>query len=120
MNVMFWNTNGTADADVIAGLASEHGVDVLVLAELDHDRERDLLRRSRDFRVVNKVRTRVRPIRIFSRYAADAVVLLSRMKGWDGCRLRIPGANAPITLIGVHLRSKLHSDESDQIGRAHV
>jgi endonuclease/exonuclease/phosphatase family metal-dependent hydrolase len=110
---IFWNIGGKPLAPLIDGLAQEHGVDVIILAECRVEPATML-------RVLNS-RTAAfhfpfsgaEGIAIYTGFSSDFLKPVFESNRFSIRRLMLP-ARAPIVLAAVHLPSKLHWSAESQ------
>ncbi len=118
LKVMFWNVRKAVSPKVIALAAQEHAPDIIVLAEstepivelssaLNH-------RGGAQYYVPPGLPPDVRrQLRILARFTPDTLKPVYDGHGISALRIET-GVFPPLTLIAVHLRSKLNIDPEDQ------
>jgi len=112
---LFWNVNRKSLGEVIADLAEEHRIDVIILAESEIDPNR-LLRTLNQDPVAGFHLTagNCRKVIIFTRLSRDFLRPTFETDWISIRRLSLP-ARAQVVLVAVHLPSKLYMTEDDQL-----
>src|SRR5258708_849142 len=116
LTFLFWNTHGKQVSRLVADLAKEHSVDVLILAESEM-RDADLLEQlnmpSTD-ELYHLPLSFCEPIRVFTRFSAEFTVPMEESRHYSFRRMILP-AREPIVLGIAHLSSKLFQSEDSQV-----
>ena len=113
LRFLFWNICKNDIGHLIAGIASERNVDVVILAECPDPLMvlRELNRSSRHIYFYEVSTTK--KIHVFSRLPQGSVVGLGDHGGLTFRRVA-PPVGKDILIVGVHMSSKLHMSEQDQ------
>jgi exonuclease III len=112
---LFWNVNRKSLGDVIADLADEHRIDVIILAESEIEPNSLLRTLNHDPTVgFHLTAGNCRRITIFTRFSRDFLRPTFETERISIRRLSLP-ARAEVVLVTVHLPSKLHMTEDDQL-----
>jgi endonuclease/exonuclease/phosphatase family metal-dependent hydrolase len=114
---LFWNINRKPLAEVIAELAEENGIDVVILAESEIDPNTLLRTLNRGTVASFHLSVGFSPaIRIFTRFSQDFLMPIYESDRVSIRRLALP-ARLEVLLVAAHLPSKLHwSAESQSFG----
>src|SRR6266446_1776732 len=115
---LFWNVYKKPNAKLIRDLCDENNVDVLALAECGDGN--GLLPelnagRLRLFRLVQNVATRVC---VFSKYPPSQDVEVVSDDWQVSVRRIVPPVGSDVILVAIHLGSKMHQRDIDQISEA--
>lgn len=121
-NFLFWNVRKQNIQTVITTACEENAVDVLILAECGFDPTSLLLELNR--RNEPSVPTYVMPFNqsdrlvFFTRYSIDSIQPIIDDGGVAVRKMR-PPLGKEILLIALHLPSKMHRSENEQLVHAH-
>jgi hypothetical protein len=110
---LFWNVGRKPLAGLVADLAEEHSIDVLVLAECGIEPATLLPILNRTSAAFHFPRSLVEKIAIYTKFSPEFLQPAFESERFSIRRLVLP-ARAPILLAAVHLPSKLHWSSESQ------
>lgn len=120
LNFLFWNTNRRPIEDVIAAIANENAVDILILAEWTNPITGLLAELNKDqeykFEQSHKILKEQEKISVFTRFDQERVKLIAID---DSAGVQIYNCLQPlfgeILIVAVHMPSKLHCKTEEYI-----
>lgn len=110
---LFWNLNRKPLAALIADLAEEHGIDLIILAECEIDPATMLRTLNRTSTRFHSITSGCQYITIYSGFPGQFVQTAYESKRVSIRKLELP-ARDPVLLVAVHLPSKLHRSGESQ------
>jgi len=111
---LFWNLNRKNIEPLIASIARQRDVDVIILAECESSRKVLGAINQSNRRKYNYHVDAVKRIEIFSRFPRPYLTSLGSYNGLNFRKLMTP-IGAEILLVSAHLSSKFHMSEADQM-----
>lgn len=118
MNFLFWNTAKRDLSSEVAAIVDDTGANFIVLAEFPGDCKpllHELRKRGHSHLLIPKIACE--RIQILSSYPLNSVHHRRDSERYTIKELRTSG-NMPLNVVAVHLPSKLHLDDDDQLMRA--